>query len=63
LLYQWVSSEAGQKFSHDIAGFVMIPLAAGMFWLVSLYIDKLFLRFEDVDQPSKLYRHAAVASG
>jgi exosortase len=63
LLYQWVSSEAGQKFSHDIAGFVMIPLAAGMFWLVSLYIDKLFVRIEDVDQPSKLYRHAVVASG
>jgi exosortase len=63
LLYQWVSSEAGQKFSHDIAGFVMIPLAAGMFWLVSVYVDKLFLRFEDVDHPSKLYRGAAVASG
>jgi exosortase len=63
LLYQWVSSEAGQKFSHDIAGFVMIPLAAGMFWLVSVYVDKLFLHFDDIDQPSKLYRGAAIANG
>jgi exosortase len=54
LLYQWVSSDAGQKFSHDIAGFVMIPLAAMMFWLVLGYLDRLFLQVEDIDQPSAL---------
>jgi exosortase len=54
LLYQWVSSAAGQKFSHDIAGFVMIPLAAMMFWLVLGYLDKLFVQVEDIDQPSAL---------
>jgi len=55
LLYQWVSSEAGQKFSHDIAGFVMIPLAALMFWSVLSYLDKLFVQVEDIDQPSALF--------
>ena len=54
LLYQWVSSEAGQKFSHDIAGFVMIPMAAVMFWLVLAYLDKLFVQVEVIDQPSAL---------
>jgi exosortase len=63
LLYQWVSSEAGQRFSHDIAGFVMIPLAAGMFWLVSVYVDRLFVQFEEADQPSRLYLGAAIPSG
>jgi exosortase len=62
LLYQWVSSEFGQKFSHDIAGFIMIPLAAVMFWLALMYLDKLFLQVEDIGQPSELYRPARVAS-
>lgn len=54
LLYQWVSSEVGHKFSHDIAGFVMIPLAALVFWLVLAYLDKLFVQVEDIDQPMAL---------
>jgi exosortase len=55
LLYQWVSGEVGQKFSHDIAGFVMIPLAALMFWLALGYLDRLFVQVEDIDQPSALF--------
>ena len=51
LLYQFVSSNAGQKFSHDIAGFVMIPFAAAIFWLLLLYLDKLFPQVEDIQQP------------
>jgi exosortase len=56
LLHQWVSSEVGQKFSHDIAGVVMIPLAAGILWLLLIYLDRLFLQVEDFDQPSQLFR-------
>ncbi len=48
LLYQWVSSEAAHGFSHDVAGFVMIPLAAGLFWLLLVYLDKLFPVVEDI---------------
>lgn len=48
LLYQWVSGEAAQHFSHDIAGFVMIPLAAALFWLLLVYLDKLFIEVEDM---------------
>lgn len=41
LLYQFVSSDAARKFSHDLAGFVMIPFAAGLFALVLWYLGKL----------------------
>lgn len=37
LSYQWISSEAGQRFSHDFAGFVMIGVAALLFYLVLHY--------------------------
>lgn len=51
LLYQWVSSDAGHKFSHDIAGFVMIPFAAAIFWLLLVYLEKLFPQIEEIQQP------------
>lgn len=51
LLYQCVSSDAGKKFSHDIAGFVMIPFAAAIFWLLLIYLDRLFPQVENVRQP------------
>ncbi len=37
-----VSGEAAQRFSHDFAGLVMIPLAAALFWLLLVYLDRLF---------------------
>lgn len=42
LLYQLVSSDAAHHFSHDLAGIVMIPLAAVLFWLFLVYLDHLF---------------------
>lgn len=42
LLYQWASSDAAKKFSHDFAGWAMIPLAAALFWAVLWYLGKLF---------------------
>lgn len=59
LLYQWVSTGAGKKFSHDIAGLVMIPLAAIVFWLLLVYLDKLFPLVEDIGRPAELHRHPA----
>lgn len=63
LLYQYVSSDAGQKFSHDIAGFVMIPVAAVLLWILLLYLDRLFPQVEDIDQPSHLLRPSSVLKG
>ena len=42
LLYQYSTSEAAHQFSHDIAGWVMIPWAAAMFGAVLWYMDQLF---------------------
>ncbi len=46
LLYQLASSEAARHFSHDWAGFLMIPYAAALFALVLWYIGKLFPQVE-----------------
>ena len=48
LLYQWASGEAAQKFSHDVAGKVMIPYAAALFALVLWYMGKLMREVEPV---------------
>ena len=42
LLYQMASTEWGAKFSHDLSGYLMVPFAAGLFWLVLWYLSKLF---------------------
>lgn len=48
LLYQYASTEAGKKFSHDFAGWAMIPLAAALFGIVLWYLSKLFRVQEQV---------------
>jgi exosortase len=42
LLQELVSGEAAHKFSHDLAGIVMIPFAALIFWAFLVYLDRLF---------------------
>jgi exosortase len=34
--------EAAQKLFHDLAGWLMIPLAAALFWLFLVYLERLF---------------------
>ncbi|RIK80374.1 MAG: exosortase [Planctomycetota bacterium] len=48
LLQQYVSGEAADKFTHDFAGWVMIPFAAALFWLFLVYISRLFPEVETV---------------
>jgi len=49
LLYQLVSGEAAERFTHDIAGYVMIPFAAGLFAAVLWYMGKLMREVEVAD--------------
>ncbi|HBO43400.1 MAG TPA: exosortase [Planctomycetaceae bacterium] len=49
LLYQHVSGEAARRFSHDVSGWLMIPLAAGLFALFLWYLDRLLPEVEAVD--------------
>ena len=46
LLYQFASGEAAKRFSHDLSGVVMIPMAAAMFWLFLVYLGRLFPEVE-----------------
>ena len=52
LLYQFASSEAAQKFTHDMAGFVMIPVAAAIFGMLLWYLTMLFPWEEELDVSS-----------
>lgn len=49
LLYQAVSGEAARTFTHDVAGWVMIPFAAGLFGMALWYLGKLMRKVELVD--------------
>jgi exosortase len=49
LLWQYVSGEAAHKFSHDMAGLVMIPFAALLFALVHWYLSRLIGEVEPLD--------------
>ncbi|MBN1854026.1 MAG: exosortase/archaeosortase family protein [Pirellulales bacterium] len=51
LLYQLVSQSSAMRFCHDISGFVMIPFAAGLFWLFLIYLERLFPEIEEVAPP------------
>lgn len=54
LLFQYVSGEAAHKFSHDLAGWLMIPMAAAMFFAVLSYLGKLMKEVEVVSMQDLL---------
>ncbi|MBN1588466.1 MAG: exosortase/archaeosortase family protein [Pirellulales bacterium] len=49
LLGLHVSGEAAHRFTHDFAGWVMIPFAAGLFAMVLWYLGKATREIEQVD--------------
>jgi exosortase len=58
LLNQYVSSEAAHRFTHDVAGWVMIPFAAALFALVLWYLAKLVPPVEQLDVAAVVRREA-----
>ncbi len=56
MLIQTVSGEAAKQFSHDIAGWVMVPYAAALFALVLWYMGKLVPSVESVGVGAVLRR-------
>jgi exosortase len=40
LFYQYASGETAKAFSHDAAGWVMIPVAAGLFYFLLWFLDR-----------------------
>jgi exosortase len=59
-LYQYVSDAAAKRFSHDFAGWAMIPLAAFLFALVLWYVGALFREEEELDMKTivQMERHS-----
>ncbi len=47
ILMKYASSEAAQKFSHDIAGLVMIPFAVSLFLLFLFVLGRVVRRLEE----------------
>lgn len=62
LLHVLVSGEAAHRFSHDLAGWLMLPVAAAMLAFVVWYIDKLVLQVETVTAGDLLRSGAAKAA-
>lgn len=63
LLNLYVSGEAAHKFTHDIAGLVMIPFAAGLFALVLWYLGALVREVERMDVKTMVRRERAGPKG
>ena len=59
LLFQHFSDEAAQHFSHDVAGWLMIPLAALMLAFVQWYLNHL-MRDVDASKVGELVRRHQV---
>ncbi len=49
LLYQLVGSEASKEFSHDMAGFVMIPFAGVLLCICMWILSQIFREVDGVD--------------
>lgn len=48
MLFQYAGDEAARRFSHDAAGWVMIPIGALFFGLLLWYLGKLVIEVETV---------------
>lgn len=59
LLHECVSGEAAHKFSHDLAGWLMIPVAAGLLGIVSWYLGRLVIDVETVSPGELMFAGAS----
>jgi len=59
LLYQFVNTETGQRFSHDLAGMLMMGFAGGLFLLVMWYMSHLIQEVQPDSARSGSHSRAA----
>lgn len=57
VLSEMVSSEAAHRFSHDLAGVVMLPVAAVIFFLTLFYLDRLLKETPVIDSTAAFVEH------
>jgi exosortase len=51
LAYQYLPSESSKAMMHDIAGWIVVPVAAGTLALALMYWRRLFVQFEQTALP------------
>ncbi|MEN6450846.1 MAG: exosortase/archaeosortase family protein [Thermoguttaceae bacterium] len=56
LLFQYAEGETAKKFSHDAAGWLMIPFAAALFALVLWYVGRTWQEVERVEVGATIRR-------
>jgi exosortase len=61
LLFQYASGDFARKFSHDAAGWLMIPLAAAFFAGMLWYLDHVIIRVEHLEDRELIDRKMARA--
>ena len=48
LIYQWSDSVGSRQLVHDVSGYLMIPIAFGLLYLVKLYWQQLYRPLEQL---------------
>lgn len=61
LLFQYADGDFARKFSHDAAGWLMIPLAAAFFAGMLWYLDHVIIRVEHLEDRELIDRKMARA--
>ncbi|MFO0817946.1 MAG: exosortase/archaeosortase family protein [Pirellulales bacterium] len=61
LMYEFASSDLARRFSHDFAGWMMIPLAAALFGFTLWYLGKL-VRVEECVDPRMMPRRGELGA-
>jgi len=59
LLFQFASGDVARKFSHDAAGWLMIPLAGAFFAAMLWYLDRVIVRVEHLEDRDLIDRSMA----
>lgn len=49
LSYHYLGPDVGEKWSHDTAGYAMMPVALGLVWLELWLMSWLFVEVEEID--------------
>ncbi len=55
ILYELTTSDIARRFSHDLAGYLMIPIAVVMFFIVLWYLDNIWVPVRKQTRPNLLF--------
>lgn len=62
LLYRYIGGDAARTFTHDAAGWAMMPLAAAMLALLLWYLNRLFIEVRTIESQVLLRRRRSAST-